>query len=129
MMLRRGLRTLTSLRGCLSFVSTPPIYRSFSTKSPSTSPPPSNAVAMSSSAATILTEEDLLIDDDDAAVSKTDTIPTLLQHGVVVYDGVCHLCHKGTYFYGWRRTTSPWQRVNRKRVYGEDGRCIICRAS
>nr|GLL34285.1 uncharacterized protein LOC109166315 [Ipomoea trifida] len=97
MMLRRGVRTLTSLRGSLSSVSTPPLYRSFSTKSSlSTSPPASNAAAVASTAAAGLTEEDLLvIDDDDAAVSKPDTIPTLLQPGVVVYDGVCHLCHKG----------------------------------
>ncbi|GKC46940.1 hypothetical protein Tco_1064662, partial [Tanacetum coccineum] len=48
-----------------------------------------------------LAAEDMVLDDadDDEYVPvrgavKTSTIPTLLQPRVVVYDGVCHLCHR-----------------------------------
>nr|GEX81628.1 hypothetical protein [Tanacetum cinerariifolium] len=48
------------------------------------------------------TAEDMVLDDadEDEYVSvrgavKTSTISMLLQPRVVVYDGVCHLCHRG----------------------------------
>ncbi|KAI3744583.1 hypothetical protein L1987_57667 [Smallanthus sonchifolius] len=44
-----------------------------------------------------LAAEDLLFDEESApaAAVKSNTLPTLLQPRVVVYDGVCHLCHRG----------------------------------
>nr|GEX85600.1 hypothetical protein [Tanacetum cinerariifolium] len=50
-----------------------------------------------------LAAEDMVLDDADEdeyvlvrGAVKTSTIPTLLQPRVVVYDGVCHLCHRDT---------------------------------
>ncbi|XP_065859583.1 uncharacterized protein [Euphorbia lathyris] len=41
-------------------------------------------------------EEDLLYPDTSVSSTATvATVPTLLQPRVVVYDGVCHLCHRG----------------------------------
>ncbi|XP_024987296.1 uncharacterized protein LOC112522428 [Cynara cardunculus var. scolymus] len=44
-----------------------------------------------------LAAEDLLLDEESAPTTavKSNIIPTLLQPRVVVYDGVCHLCHRG----------------------------------
>ncbi|KAI3720283.1 hypothetical protein L6452_21196 [Arctium lappa] len=44
-----------------------------------------------------LAAEDLLLDVESAPATavKSNMIPTLLQPRVVVYDGVCHLCHRG----------------------------------
>lgn len=44
-----------------------------------------------------LAVDDLLLDEVSAPVTsvKSNTIPTLLQPRVVIYDGVCHLCHRG----------------------------------
>ncbi|KAI3796005.1 hypothetical protein L1987_38666 [Smallanthus sonchifolius] len=44
-----------------------------------------------------LAAEDLLFDEESApaAAVKSNILPTLLQPRVVVYDGVCHLCHRG----------------------------------
>lgn len=40
--------------------------------------------------------DDLLLGDQLVTLaSKSETAPNLLQPGVVVYDGVCHLCHNG----------------------------------
>ncbi|KVH97777.1 hypothetical protein Ccrd_000106, partial [Cynara cardunculus var. scolymus] len=43
-----------------------------------------------------LAAEDLLLDEESAPTTavKSNIIPTLLQPRVVVYDGVCHLCHR-----------------------------------
>ncbi|OAY61535.1 uncharacterized protein YuxK [Manihot esculenta] len=64
-------------------------HRLFSHSSPS----PTDVV---SGSADVAAEEDLLY--SDASISsavKPATIPILLQPRVVVYDGVCHLCHRG----------------------------------
>ncbi|KAL7606244.1 uncharacterized protein LOC111887269 [Lactuca sativa] len=46
-----------------------------------------------------LAADDLVLDDVPVSAPvtsvKSDTIPTLLQPRVVIYDGVCHLCHRG----------------------------------
>lgn len=65
-------------------------HRLFSHSSPS----PTDVV---SGSADVAAEEDLLY--SDASISsavKPATIPILLQPRVVVYDGVCHLCHRGS---------------------------------
>ncbi|KAF8723583.1 hypothetical protein HU200_021538 [Digitaria exilis] len=56
-------------------------------------PPPSAAAA----------SDDLVIDEDPpsattpaaAATTMAATVPTVLQPRVLIYDGVCHLCHRG----------------------------------
>ncbi|KAD4983192.1 hypothetical protein E3N88_19863 [Mikania micrantha] len=49
------------------------------------------------SSAEVLSTEGLLFDEEttQATVVKSGVLPTLLQPRVVVYDGVCHLCHRG----------------------------------
>lgn len=47
-----------------------------------------------------MAEDDLLLDDDfstsaSSTATATATLPVLLQPRVVIYDGVCHLCHTG----------------------------------
>ncbi|KAK1425840.1 hypothetical protein QVD17_21201 [Tagetes erecta] len=44
-----------------------------------------------------LAAEGLVYDGESASatVVKSSTLPTVLQPRVVVYDGVCHLCHRG----------------------------------
>ncbi|KAJ0727164.1 hypothetical protein HanPI659440_Chr12g0478711 [Helianthus annuus] len=44
-----------------------------------------------------LAAEDLVFDEESAPATavKADMLPTLLQPRVVVYDGVCRLCHGG----------------------------------
>ncbi|KAK6130957.1 hypothetical protein DH2020_035305 [Rehmannia glutinosa] len=39
--------------------------------------------------------DQVLLDDEAASVvsDQVETIPTLLQSRVIIYDGVCHLCH------------------------------------
>ncbi|KAF7124860.1 hypothetical protein RHSIM_Rhsim12G0050200 [Rhododendron simsii] len=73
----------------------PSFYSSFS---PSSSTPKSDAGIVSAGAGADVAAEDLLLDDDppaSAAAAATATLPSLLQPCVVVYDGVCHLCHNG----------------------------------
>ncbi|XP_058193246.1 uncharacterized protein LOC131310311 [Rhododendron vialii] len=73
----------------------PSFYSSFS---PSSSTAKSGAGIVSAGAAADVAAEDLLLDDDlpaSAAAAATATLPSLLQPCVVVYDGVCHLCHNG----------------------------------
>lgn len=41
--------------------------------------------------------EALLGDEVDAAVPKVEMVPLVIQRRVVVYDGVCHLCHTGNF--------------------------------
>ncbi|XP_022034169.1 uncharacterized protein YuxK [Helianthus annuus] len=47
-----------------------------------------------------LAAEDLVFDEESAPATavKADMLPTLLQPRVVVYDGVCRLCHGGVKF-------------------------------
>lgn len=42
--------------------------------------------------------EVLLADAADAAPPKVEMIPLVIQRRVVLYDGVCHLCHTGQFF-------------------------------
>lgn len=53
-------------------------------------------VAASGSAAAASAGDDLLLDNVTAVKPLVE--PTLLQPRVVVYDGVCHLCHGGIIF-------------------------------
>ncbi|MCD7465094.1 hypothetical protein HAX54_000547 [Datura stramonium] len=88
LMIRRGLRLLTTR----NLHSSPLIYRrsSFSTSSPL------NAGVSASASAADVAADDLLLGNQLATLaSKAETAPNLLQPGVVVYDGVCHLCHNG----------------------------------
>lgn len=52
----------------------------------------------SSSAAADLAGENILLTDSPPS-PVTPVIPSLLQPRVVVYDGVCHLCHGGISFF------------------------------
>ncbi|KAK6160147.1 hypothetical protein DH2020_003528 [Rehmannia glutinosa] len=62
------------------------IPRRYSTSAPTPSLRPCASAA----------DQVLLDDEDVSAVSgQVETVPTLLQPRVVVYDGVCHLCHAG----------------------------------
>ncbi|KAE9454585.1 hypothetical protein C3L33_13513, partial [Rhododendron williamsianum] len=72
----------------------PSYYSSFS---PSSSTTKSDAGIVSAGAAADVAAEDLLLDDDlpASAAAAAATLPSLLQPRVVVYDGVCHLCHNG----------------------------------
>ncbi|XP_057508621.1 uncharacterized protein LOC130791496 [Actinidia eriantha] len=98
--IRSVVRTLTSTSRC----SSPPIYAFFSssvTKASSLSPSSSSAtpdvdVVVSGGAADVA-GDDLLLDDspDSTVTAAKATLPSLLQPRVVVYDGVCHLFHKG----------------------------------
>ncbi|KAK4376811.1 hypothetical protein RND71_003107 [Anisodus tanguticus] len=77
-MMRRGLRLLTPLIYHRSTFSTSSFFSSS----------PLNAAD--------LAVDDLLLGDQLAILaSKAETAPNLLQPGVVIYDGVCHLCHNG----------------------------------
>lgn len=78
---RAGPRLTSPLAGLL--------YRGYA-------PPPSTAAA----------SDDLVIDEDPpsattAAATMAATVPTILQPRVLIYDGVCHLCHRGE----WERET------------------------
>ncbi|KAH6770739.1 putative thiol-disulfide oxidoreductase DCC [Perilla frutescens var. hirtella] len=55
----------------------------------SSAPPPQSLRKCASAA------EALLVDAADAAPPKDEMVPLALQRRVVVYDGVCHLCHTG----------------------------------
>jgi len=46
--------------------------------------------------ADVSAEEELLYPSVASTVKPVATLPTLLQPRVVVYDAVCHLCHRGT---------------------------------
>lgn len=78
----------------------PSIYTSFPSFSPLSSPAKSDAGTVSAGAAADVAEDDLLLDDDfptsaSSTATATATLPVLLQPRVVIYDGVCHLCHTG----------------------------------
>ncbi|KAA8529526.1 hypothetical protein F0562_033675 [Nyssa sinensis] len=72
--------------------SSPLIYSLFSSLS-STSSSASEFVA--AGAAIDVAEEDMLVEDSPPSTAAKPVIPALLQPRVVLYDGVCHLCHKG----------------------------------
>ncbi|KAK4715754.1 hypothetical protein R3W88_014092 [Solanum pinnatisectum] len=85
LMIRRGLRLLAT--GNLN--SSPLIYRRHSYYSTS-------FFSSSSRLNTNFAADDLLLGNQLATLaSKAEIAPNLLQPGVVVYDGVCHLCHNG----------------------------------
>ncbi|KAH7835326.1 hypothetical protein Vadar_025069 [Vaccinium darrowii] len=78
----------------------PSIYTSFPSFSTLSSPAKSDAGTVSAGAAADVAEDDLLLDDDfptsaSSTATATATLPVLLQPRVVIYDGVCHLCHTG----------------------------------
>ncbi|XP_074343187.1 uncharacterized protein LOC141681023 [Apium graveolens] len=75
-MLRTTIRTLKPFNRRCSFLST------------------RRNILTSGGTAAAAAEDDLLLDDVTATV-KPLVEPTLLQPRVVVYDGVCHLCHGG----------------------------------
>ncbi|XP_057485687.1 uncharacterized protein LOC130771982 [Actinidia eriantha] len=94
---------MLTIRSVTRRFSSPSIYAFFSSsisKSSSSSPPSSSAMSdvgvLASGAAADVAGDDLLLDSPDSAVTAAKaTLPSLLQPRVVVYDGVCHLCHKG----------------------------------
>lgn len=59
----------------------------------STKPPPSSPVFYG--AAAEVAADDLLLTHTSAPAAKSQLEPALLQRRVVVYDGVCPLCHTG----------------------------------
>ncbi|XP_059645451.1 uncharacterized protein LOC132287006 [Cornus florida] len=76
--------------------SLPLIYSRFSSSPLTSSSPASGTVA--SRAAADVAGEDLLLEEEPpsaATVAAKAAVPSLLQPRVVVYDGVCHLCHEG----------------------------------
>lgn len=91
MMLRKGgASKLRALKGGFYSTLTSFLYRkveNFSTKSP-----PSSPVAWSAAADYLV-----LLDDPPKSAAKSGPEPMLLQPGVVIYDGVCHLCHRGIF--------------------------------
>ncbi|ONI30574.1 hypothetical protein PRUPE_1G259700 [Prunus persica] len=96
--LMRLLPKLTTTRPSLSSSSFP-LKCLFSSTS-SSSPSSSNVVSSTAADAVDLGDEE---EEDDVPIYSNPTadsavkpvIPTLLQPRVVVYDGVCHLCHGG----------------------------------
>jgi hypothetical protein len=101
-MLTRGVRNLTAV----TVTRRASFYRLFSsTSSPTPSPPPSGVVVSGAAAdvADVVEEEEeedeaqnLVYSDAATSLAVKPAIPTILQPRVVVYDGVCHLCHRGT---------------------------------
>ncbi|WCJ21708.1 hypothetical protein M5689_003843 [Euphorbia peplus] len=96
-MLLRKFLTLTSPSSSSSSSSSSLLlkqYRFLSLAPPSQ--PPSKSDAVSAEVADIEQEDDLLYPDTSLSLaSNVATLPTLLQPRVVLYDGVCHLCHRG----------------------------------
>lgn len=106
MMARRGgLGKLRAFGGLMSSI----IHRSaanFSTKLASASCSSSSPPLACAPVADALITDDLLLD-----AAKVESEPALLRPRVVVYDGVCHLCHQGihilwvflsySFFVGW----------------------------
>ncbi|XP_059445339.1 uncharacterized protein LOC132177131 [Corylus avellana] len=98
-MLTRGVRNLTAV----TVTRRASFYRLFSSTSSSTPSPPPSGVVVSGAAADVADvveeEEDeaqnLVYSDAAASLAVKPAIPTILQPRVVVYDGVCHLCHRG----------------------------------
>ncbi|KAA8533099.1 hypothetical protein F0562_033368 [Nyssa sinensis] len=88
MLMRGGVRILSG-----SGRSSSPLIYSLLSSSSSTS----TSEVVAAGAATDVAGEDLLLEDSppSAAAATKPAIPSLLQPRVVVYDGVCHLCHTG----------------------------------
>ncbi|PIA62203.1 hypothetical protein AQUCO_00200298v1 [Aquilegia coerulea] len=55
----------------------------------------SSSTLKSTVASTAASSADVIFSEEPDTVSKTSVLPSLLQPRVVVYDGVCHLCHAG----------------------------------
>ncbi|OMO50758.1 putative thiol-disulfide oxidoreductase DCC protein [Corchorus olitorius] len=53
------------------------------------------AVELAADVADISTPDDLVYSDPPASTTVNPVLPNLLQPRVVIYDGVCHLCHGG----------------------------------
>lgn len=88
MMLRKGgLSKLRAFKGGFDSKLTSFLYRSVGNFS--TGSPPSSLVAWSAAA------DRLMSDDPPGSAVKPRLEPMLLQPGVIIYDGVCHLCHRG----------------------------------
>ncbi|KAF5443194.1 hypothetical protein F2P56_035773 [Juglans regia] len=107
-LLTRGVRNLTGVTktSSSSSSSSRSFYCSLSSTSCSNASRPSSGVVLDASTAAadvddVVQEEedqDLVYSDTVAHVASSilkPAIPTLLQPRVVVYDGVCHLCHRG----------------------------------
>jgi hypothetical protein len=112
-MLTRGVRNLTAVTKRASF------YRLFSSTSSSTPSTPPPGVVFSGAAADVadVDEEEeeaqnLVYSDAAASLAVKPAIPTLLQPRVVVYDGVCHLCHRGTCTRCFKKKKFPPPRVS-----------------
>lgn len=95
MSMMRGVRTLATLRG-----GSRPLIQSFAGSSSKSG----NGVVAAGAAPDLAAGEDLLLEEEESpavvvAAKKRLTTPSLLQPGVVIYDGVCHLCHTGTFTY------------------------------
>lgn len=56
---------------------------------------PSKIDVVAAGAAADVAAEDLLLEEQPSSAVTGETVPILLQPRVVVYDGVCHLCHRG----------------------------------
>lgn len=70
------------------------IFRGFA----SSSPAESDAVRCRSVAGGVAAEGLLFYEEAaPTTVVKSSMLPTLLQPRVVIYDGVCHLCHRGLF--------------------------------
>ncbi|KAL5723593.1 hypothetical protein ACHQM5_006973 [Ranunculus cassubicifolius] len=82
--LRRAISSFKTLS------SSPCTFLSYFSSSPLS---PSKSSTRVSAAAAV--EEMILTDEETDAVPTTSVLPSLLQPRVVVYDGVCHLCHSG----------------------------------
>ncbi|KAF5746635.1 Thiol-disulfide oxidoreductase DCC [Tripterygium wilfordii] len=94
------MRTKSLIRGVRYLTTTPPpppppfSHRSFSSTSSSSSSPLPSGV-LSADVADISPEEALLYPVSPVSSVVKLEVPSVLQPRVVVYDGVCHLCHRG----------------------------------
>ncbi|GLT86396.1 hypothetical protein SLE2022_045380 [Rubroshorea leprosula] len=63
----------------------------------SSTPPSTRVVSGSAADVADVSEEDevLVYSNPPASSTVKRVLPDILQPGVVVYDGVCHLCHRG----------------------------------
>ncbi|XP_057950372.1 uncharacterized protein LOC131145238 [Malania oleifera] len=84
--LTRGVQNLTRITSYLR-------YCFFSSLSPSSSSSPSSGLR-AAGGSTDVAGDDLLFAESTPSPAEP-VIPSLIQPRVVVYDGVCHLCHKG----------------------------------
>ncbi|XVE85007.1 hypothetical protein DITRI_Ditri17bG0058100 [Diplodiscus trichospermus] len=74
----------------------PPFSDSFAHRSLSSISPKTDVLASTASeVADIPTEGDLVYTDPPVSNTVKPLLPNILQPRVVIYDGVCHLCHRG----------------------------------